>query len=226
MSTKNNCFGEGIVFTISDYFLNFLMGSVYFWLLNIPLIMYLVMYSKEPSFVSKLFLFITLIPIFPAGSALLSVMGKLFKNKDVNITRDFFYAYKTNFIISIKVGLIQVCLFGIFYLEKRYMDSIEGLQFFRYLIEIFILISILINFYLFPIISRFYVGVFDLYKLSIYYLIRKPYIGILAMIMIYLLGFIRYKLSFILALFFTSVLGYFVMSMMNNILIILESRIK
>lgn len=226
MSNKNNYFGEGIIFTISDYFIYFLKGSVYFWGLNIPLIIYLIISSINPSLNSKLFLFIALIPIFPAGSALLSVMGKLFREKSVNITKEFFWSYKTNFVISIKIGLFQVSLLGIFYLEKMYISLNEGLQFFEYLIEIFILICIMINFYLLSIISRFYVRFFDLYKLSIYYLIRSPYIGIVLLIMIYLLSIVTYKLSFILALFFTSILGYVVMSMMNNILTILESRIK
>ena len=226
MSNKKNYFGEGIVFTISDYFIYFLMGSIYFWGLNIPLIIYLIISSINPSFNSKLFLFIALIPIFPAGSALLSVMGKLFREKSVNITRDFFCSYKTNFSISAKIGLLQVSLLAIFHLEKFYISLNEGLLFFKYLIEIFILICIMINFYLISIISRFYVRFFDLYKLSIYYLIRKPHIGIVLMIMIYLLGIVAYKLSFILALFFTSILGYVVMSMMNNILTILEGRIK
>lgn len=226
MSNKNNYFGEGVVFTISDYFIYFLMGSIYFWVLNIPLIIYLIISSINPSWDSKLLLFIALIPIFPAGSALLSVMGKLFREKDVNITRDFFYSYKTNFIISVKIGLLQVFLLGVFNLEKLYISSNEGLKFFKYLIEIFILISIMINFYLLSIISRFYVRFFDLYKLSIYYLIRRPYIGIVSIIMIYLLGVIAYKLSFVLGLFFTSILGYVVISMMNDILTILENRIK
>lgn len=226
MSNKNNYFGEGIVFTISDYFIYFLMGSIYFWVLNIPMIIYLIISSINPSLDSKLFLFIALIPIFPAGSALLSVMGKLFREKDVNITRDFFYSYKTNFVISVKIGLLQVFLLGVFNLEKLYISLNEGLKFFKYLIEIFILISIMINFYLLSIISRFYVRFFDLYKLSIYYLIRRPYIGIVSIIMIYLLGVIAYKLSFVLGLFFTSILGYVVISMMNDILTILENRIK
>lgn len=226
MSNKNNYFGEGIIFTISDYFIYFLMGSIYFWVLNIPLIIYLIISFINPSLDSKLFLFIALMPIFPAGTALLSVMGKLFREKDINITRDFFYSYKTNFVISIKIGLLQVFLLEVFNLEKLYISLNEGLKFFKYLIEIFILINIMINFYLLSIISRFYVRFFDLYKLSIYYLIRRPYIGIVSIIMIYLLGVIAYKLSFILGLFFISILGYVVISMMNNILTILENRIK
>lgn len=226
MSSKNNYFGEGIIFTMSDYFLYFLMASMYFWLVNIPLILYLLISSKDPSLSSKLFMFIVLIPVFPATSALLSVMGKLFRNKSVNVTKEFFKSYKTNFIISIKVGIIQICLLVIFYIESLYIDSTGNLQFFKYLIEIFAFICIAINFYLFAIISRFYIGIFDLYKLSIYYLIRKPYIGIIAICMLYLLGLVTYKLSFILSLYFASVLGYFVMNMINDTLVALESRIK
>lgn len=226
MSNKNNYFGEGVVFTISDYFIYFLMGSIYFWVLNIPLIIYLIISSINPRWDSKLLLFIALIPIFPAGSALLSVMGKLFREKEVSITRDFFCSYQTNFVISVKIGLLQVFLLGVFNLEKLYISLNEGLKFFKYLIEILILINIMINFYLLSIISRFYVRFFDLYKLSIYYLVRKPYIGIVSIIVIYLLEIIAYKLSFVLGLFFTSILGYVVISMMNNILTILENRIK
>lgn len=226
MSNKNNYFGEGVVFTISDYFIYFLMGSIYFWVLNIPLIIYLIISSINPRWDSKLLLFIALIPIFPAGSALLSVMGKLFREKELSITRDFFCSYKTNFVISVKIGLLQVFLLGVFNLEKLYISLNEGLKFFKYLIEILILINIMINFYLLSIISRFYVRFFDLYKLSIYYLVRKPYIGIVSIIVIYLLEIIAYKLSFVLGLFFTSILGYVVISMMNNILTILENRIK
>lgn len=226
MASKNNYFGEGIIFTISDYFLYFFMASIYFGVVNIPLILYLIITSKDPSLDSKLFMFIALIPVFPATSALLSVMGKLFRKKSVNVTKSFFKAYKDNFIISIKVGIIQVCLLGIFYIEGLYIDSIGNLQFFRYLIGILTFICIVINFYLLAIISRFYIRIFDLYKLSIYYLIRKPYIGVVGICVLYLLGFVTYKLSFLLSLYFTSLLGYFVMNMMNDTLVALESRIR
>ena len=50
------------------------------------------------------------IPIGPAATALLSVMGKLIREKDINITKDFFKAYKANFFQSLFFWTLEVVL--------------------------------------------------------------------------------------------------------------------
>lgn len=224
--SNNNYFGEGILFTISDYLIYFFIASIYFWMLNIPFLIYFIFHSINGGGYSAFILFIVLIPIFPALSALFNVMGKLIRENKINITRDFFSSYKTNFLEAVKLGIVQSGTIVLLCVYKRYINSMNNMYFFYYLITCILYICLAINVYIFSILSRFYMKKIDIYKLSIYYFIKKPYIGILSLIMIYIFLRITYSISFIISLIMISVFCYLLMIFMNNILINLESRVN
>src|ERR1035437_608174 len=105
MAKSKREFGEGPIYTITNYIFWFFLGNLYFLLLNIPLLFILiVLLSNGTNSLPEGFTTIIVlccIPIGPAATALLSVMGKLIREKDINITKDFFKAYKTNFFQSL-----------------------------------------------------------------------------------------------------------------------------
>lgn len=102
MAKSKREFGEGPIYTITNDLIWFFWGNFYFLLLNIPLLFVLTVLlsngAKAPSEEFIQIMIICCIPIGPATTALLSVMGKLIREKDIHITRDFFKAYKSNFV--------------------------------------------------------------------------------------------------------------------------------
>jgi len=99
--SKKREFGEGIIYTITNYLWWFLLGNFYFWLMNIPFVViaFIMLVNNDSSF--NLILILSLMPMGPALTALLSVMGKVTRKEDVDLTKDFFYAYKVNFFESL-----------------------------------------------------------------------------------------------------------------------------
>lgn len=230
MARKKHEFGEGPIFTITNHVYWFFMGNLYFLLCNFPLVMVLlaIMSSKDTKTVDSLetLLFITLIPIGPAATALLSVMGKLHREKSVNITRDYFKAYKTNFLQSIFVWTMELIILRILYVDIQIFRSKNYPSFTILLIDVMMLLLLLSGLYMLPLISRFYLKVKDIVKLSLVYTVRKPHITVLNALSIVATGFIFFKVSSIAILFFASIICYLIMLYENPILEELEEQMN
>ena len=86
------------IYTIVRYLYYFFLTNFYFIVCN--LLFFIVFYLADFVFENILLFYITLIPMGPTITAVLSSMGKLVREKDLHPTKDFFIAYKTNFIRS------------------------------------------------------------------------------------------------------------------------------
>jgi hypothetical protein len=153
-------FGEGPIYTITNYILWFLMGNIYFLLLNLPLLyLLLVLLSNGKSALPEGFgivFSLCLIPMGPAATALYSVMGKLVREKDVNVTRDFFKAYKTNFLQSLFFWTLGILLINLLAFDVRVLISYNYPRILIYILFVIIAFIFILGLYVFPIISRFY----------------------------------------------------------------------
>jgi len=230
MAKSKREFGEGPLYTISNYIFWFLLGNLYFLLLNIPLIFILIMLSSNgagtiPQGFTPIII-ICCIPIAPACTALFSVMGKLTREKDINITKDFFKAYKTNFIQSLFFGVLEILIICILFIDMKFFIA-NGYP--RILtIPIFVIIAFvfLMSLYIFPIISRFYLSTKNILKLAAYYTIRKFNITILCFSSFLVVGFIYFKISTFILLFISSIVCYLIMFYQQQILLEIEKKIK
>lgn len=221
MSTKRE-FGEGPIFTITNYIWWFMVGSFYFLLLNIPLTLTLLALNYDPSG-APLLLFLSSIPVGPAATALFSVMGKLVREKDLDITKDFFKSYKTNFVQSLGMWLIELCmLFIIYYDIKFFSKQFPALNFF-FIILAFIVFNA--GLYAFPILSRFYMKTSNIIKLAFYYSMKKIKITFLNLCAIFLSAIIFIKVPNLLLLLATSIVFFLIMYYENNILKEIEERL-
>lgn len=223
--SNNNYFGEGIVFTISDYIIYFLLSSFYFWIVNLPLLLYIILSLINNSNNTLLLLIVTL-PVYPALTALLASMGKLITNKTIKVTKEFFSNYKLNLKSSLSIGLIQNLILGFIYINNLYINSNSNLIFFHYLFLILTIIFLSINFYFFPILSRFYARKLDILKLSLFYFIKRPHVALICFALLYITYFIAYNLSFILSLVLISIFCYILMLLQNKTLLSLKNTIK
>jgi uncharacterized membrane protein YesL len=175
-------FGEGPIFTITNYIFWFMAGSFYFAICNILLILtFLAMTVSDPQqattggadFSILTMLLISAIPAGPAITALLSAMGKLVREKDVNITRDYFRAYKENFKQSLFVWVLELAAIGILMIDLYFFSRQSYGTFIVPFIYAIGLIIIAMGLFAFPIISRFHMKTKDVIRLSFYYSIVK-----------------------------------------------------
>jgi uncharacterized membrane protein YesL len=227
--SKKKEFGEGYVFTISNYIMWFFLGSFYFLLLNIPLILTLmVIGSAKPGSEelsgSFLMLLISSIPLGPALTALMSVMGRIIRTQGTSLTKDFFKAYKTNFIQSLMIWVVESIIFLILYIDIKYFSiKLPVSKYFFYFIGTLVFI---IGLYVYPIISRFYMKTRNILKLSLYCAVKNPKITIANICLSIIYGFLLMSLPSILPLFLISILCYGIMYLEKDIINGIESKLE
>ena len=207
------------IFTAINYFYCFFMGNLYFALLNIPLMILLFMYSQpnNPQ-LSLLEIFICCLPIGPAFTALLGAMGKLVREKDINITKDYFKMYKTNFKQSFLLWSLLLAVLTILYVDIK---TVKNELFYLFLL-LFALVLI-IAFYMFPIISRFYLKTNEVIIMSVIYAFTQIKTTILIITTLLACYAIFNTAPGISILFIMSLLFYGIMYCENNLLKKFES---
>lgn len=205
-------FGQGILFTFTNYIYWFILTNIYFVFCNIIFLVAFI--TLEPVFSNTVLIFIALIPTGPAITALWHVMDKLVRAKEISPTKDFFYGYKLNFKDTLKVWLpmlgaifILVIDLQYFQLENTGTNQVLAIVF---LIMLFFLIYFL--FYVLPITAKFNFRVRDVYKLSFYYSFKKIKKSTGNMGMIFITIFLTYITTSFLILFIASILCYLLTS--------------
>lgn len=223
-------FGEGPIFTITNYIFWFMGGSLYFGICNILFLFTLLAVAStpaenaDPSFLTLLM--ISAIPAGPAITALLSAMGKLVREKDVNITKDFFKAYKQSFKQSFIVWIIELAAIGILLVDFIFFNR---QPYGKYIIPFISAIGIIISamgLYAFPLISRFHMKTKDVIRLSFYYTIVKYKITVLNVAAIIIGGFVVYKFTLIGMIFAASGIAFLLMYYQKDLLKELEEQFK
>jgi Predicted integral membrane protein len=217
-------FGEGPIYTITNYIYWLFMGTVYFALCNL-LFLFVAFTPIQNNDSSVLVLFvISLIPAGPAITALLSAMGKLVRDKDVNITKDYFKAYKENFKQSLQVWLMLIAVLCILFVDITFFNKkAYGLFFVPFMYAAGI-IALLMSFYAFPLISRFYLRTRDVIRLSFYYAITKIKVTLMNISVIILAVFVL-KINSISIFFIASAMCYLIMFYEKDLLKQIEEQV-
>jgi len=229
MAKSKGEFAEGPIYIIIDYICWFFLGNLYFLLMNIPLLLILtVVLSNDASLAQDWVtpIIICCIPIGPAATALLSVMGKLIREKDINITKDFFKAYKASFFQSLFFGALEIIIISILVMDIRFFNAgryPRALTIFIFIIIAFIL---LMSLYVFPIISRFYLNTKYILKTAAYYTFRKFHITILNFVMLLVIGYIFFKISIFVLAFIVSIICYSIMFYQQETLLKIQEDMK
>lgn len=220
-------FGEGPIFIATNYIWWFLVGNFYFWLLNIPMLLVVLGIISTVGSDNTLLFIVTLLPMSPALTALLSSMGKLIREKDINMTKEFFKAYKTNFVESAIFGFFEVLILGILYFDRVYFATTSSSATLQMAMLVMAIIFLaIINFYVLPIVSRFYLKKMQIVKLAIFYLFRRIHVAAAALAILYLLWTISLKGGSIILLFSASILCYIVMLFHTNTLNEIEAMLQ
>jgi uncharacterized membrane protein YesL len=220
-------FGDGIIFTISNYIWWFLLVNFYFWILNIPLIIVTLSMAISGDYGLNLLLILALLPLGPALTALFSIMGKLTREGDINVTKDFFKAYKENFFESMFFWTIELVIILILWTEIKFINGNSSLYYLGIIPRIMLFVCITLTFYIFPILSRFYLKRKDVFRLSVLYLFKKIYFGIFYIVSIFVIWLTLSKISgATIILLFVSIMGYLVMYLEKGMLQEIEETIE
>ncbi|MGV8983419.1 DUF624 domain-containing protein [Clostridium sp.] len=228
MANNNSQFGEGIFFTMANYIFWFFMGNIYFALMNIPLIFILtVIFTNITSQFSPAVYFIIVIcciPVGPSATALFSVMGKLSRDKEINITNDFFKAYKTNFTQSLFLWVIEILIIIALFMYSRFFTNHNFPQIFTILMYIFICFVATIGLYILPILSRFYMKTKDIIRVAAYYFVRKPYVSLLNLSMLIISSFLFIRFALLVLIFLSSIIAFIIMCFERELFLELEEK--
>lgn len=210
------------IYTMIKYLYYFFLTNFYFIMCNI--LFFIVFYLADLVFENILLFYITLIPMGPSITAVLSSMGKLVREKDVNPTKDFFIAYKNNFIPTMKYWLIQLTI--IFILLIDILQQVTDTSLFSIIYLILLIVCIFIMIYAFPIISRFEVKIKNLFIVSIYANFKYIRTTLLNVSTIVAFGFIYFNFPSLSSLFMVSLIGYFLMYNLQKPMIQMEEEMS
>lgn len=135
---------------------------------------------------------IPLVTIIPASVALYHTSNKIiFNGRGQGVMKDFFNTFKDNFVLSFKINCIWIAatffvVVGMYAGIQIYKINIFGL--------LYLILGILITFvylittiYIPAVISRFYLGVMDTIRLSVFFAMQNIFISILNVLLLVLL---------------------------------------
>ena len=210
------------LYTMVRYLYYFFLTNFYFIVCN--LLFFIVFYLADIVFENILLFYVTLIPMGPTITAVLSSMGKLVREKDLHPTKDFFIAYKTNFITTMKYWLIQLTV--IFILLIDILQTATDTSLFSMIYLILLMVCILIMIYALPIIARFEVKIKNLFIISIYANFKYIKATLLNVSTIVAFGFIYFNFPSLSTLFTVSLIGYFVMYNLQKPMIQMEEEMS
>lgn len=218
-------FGEGPIYTITNYIFWFLVGSLYFGLCSILFLFVFLTPQENPDSSILFILMISLIPTGPAITALMSVMGKLVREKDARLTRDYFKAYKQGFKQSMVIWLLELGTLSILMIDIMFFKKQSYGIFVIPIMYVIAIVILVMGLYAFPLISRFKLRIKDIIRLSFYYSIVKFKVTFLNISALIIGGFLLYKYTSIAIFFVTSGVCYLIMFYEKDILKELEDQI-
>ncbi|EKQ50392.1 MULTISPECIES: DUF624 domain-containing protein [unclassified Clostridium] len=226
--SKKREFNDGVIVKFFNYVWWFLLANFYFWILNIPFIFVVLGLTNYGTIDVYMIIILMLssIPIGPALTALLSLMGKLTREGDIDVTKDFFKAYKVNFLDSVFFWTLGIIILTLAWIELLYFNNNLSLTLVKIIPMSIISICIAMWFHIFPIISRFYLKKKEIFALSLMYLAKKIYVCIISIAAAFIIWniFIKIKLIVILPLFFVSTICYLIMLMEKSMLLDIEKK--
>lgn len=224
--SKKRYFGEGTLLTISNYVLAFFLNTIYFYICNIPLLVfYLIPYGFKVTQGSKYILIPTLIFIGPALTALYGAMGRIARYGDVSFFEDYFKSYKEGFKQSILLWIIGMIIIVIFATDRYYLSKTSFAYFFVLIFGICISLTVLCALYIFPIVSRFKLKIRDILRISVFYAVTRFKITILLVLILSLGLFIFEKSPAFTIPFFPGLFCYLSMRLLSPIFVEIEKRI-
>ncbi|MER2061060.1 MAG: DUF624 domain-containing protein [Niallia sp.] len=202
-------FGQGILFTFSNYVYWIVLTNIYFVATNALFIFFFM--TLTPSFSNIGLYALALIPSGPAISGLLYSMEKLVRTKELSPTADFFYGYRSNLKGTFLIWTIILAVYFVLLIDLQYLrltvTPINQIIFIVLLVLTLIWTMLSIN--LLMINSRYTFRIRDLVKLSAYYQFIKFKESIGNVLILFLVAFATVITTDFLIIFIASLIAMF-----------------
>ncbi len=117
-----------------------------------------------------LVLCIPLVTIGPATTSLYYAVVKVIRRERGYLVREFFHSFKLNFKSGLISGLLITVFFIVLFFDRRFATGLEGTQGFVMLSVFNAMIFLLacVTIYIFPLLSRFSMGIRQLFKTALF----------------------------------------------------------
>lgn len=194
MKEKNST--DTLFYKASQYIYYFLLTNAYFLVSNALILLALILL---PLSISNLLVYgVALIPTGASLTALFYAMGKLYREKTIQPTKDYWKAYLDNFKESTKYWLIMIALLIVLSVDILYVLE-RGWIFLTVVSLIVLAIMMVTMIYAFSILARFEVTTKNLMIFSILLLFRNilnslSLLFLLVAFIVILYGFAGYAL--------------------------------
>lgn len=211
---SNMEYKENIIFTAFNLVAWFVLANLYFLASNILFMGYNIIFGIDVGSNISILLFISLIPMGPALTALCASMGKIIREKDINITRYYIKSYKMNFKQSLQLWCAELTILYISYINLNLAANGGILSDFTILFIIICAFTVALGTIAFPIISRFDFKTIDVIKIAFVYSIKKIQVIVINMIVLLIGFFLIYALPVTVFLCLSSLICFAIM--LNN----------
>ena len=200
-------FGQGILFTFSNYVYWILLTNIYFVATNAIFIFFFM--TLTPTFSNIGLYVLALIPSGPAISGLLYSMEKLVRTKELSPTADFFYGYRSNLKGTFFTWTIILAVYFVLLIDLQYLritvTPVNQMIFIVLLVLTLIWTMLSIN--MLMINARFTFRIRDLVKLSAFYQFTKFKETIGNILILFLVAFVTVFTTDFLVIFMASLIA-------------------
>lgn len=166
------------------------------------------------------------IPIVTMGAAttaLFYVMGKHSRDEQINMIKDFWKGFISNFAQSTVVFIVMSICVGVLYFNIKNLHLVEDYIMLYIPFNIFILIEwILISVYVYPLISRYKLSTFDVFKKSFLLANTNLFRSIMSFLVIVGMFFLIYWKSYFL-IFIMSIYAFLIYNILKGVFLKYES---
>lgn len=190
-----------------DSFYGIFMSNTMFLLSNIPLI--LMLFARN----SLIEIYFASLLTCPAITALYYTMGKFFRYEDISVIKNYIKGYKSNFLMSIKIGLLlNTPIMLIAYSLFRAATP------FYYLQVIFVICLLMMMLYTYPLLSRYHITVKNLLVLSFISILKQVKSTLAMIILLFMMVIITLLYTSLSVLFAFSIFAYMSIFLTNSYL--------
>ena len=203
---------------IFSYIMYFLVTNFLFFISNITVLAFFVLFGVNDLSRNLPLFFISLIPFGASFTALLYTMGLLQRNKEISTIKDYFRSYKQNFIQSTLIWCIELIIIFILSINIIYSNTIPQGFIFKIFSTTILIILLLITPNIYILLSRFHFKTNDLVKAAVAIAFSKPGLTLSnAAIFLFGLILIDIKTSYTIT-FVASIIAYLLMYRNRNML--------
>lgn len=174
----NEIFNFDKILETFNYIFWFFTLNLLFWILNIPIILFFTFIGISQIFTYFPLFLVCLIPVMPSFTVILYCINKIYKNKSINLFKDFIRGFKLNFLQSLIIWFIELVLIFLIYSNIKFFSIVSNNLIISSLFICLLSLIILLTPYLFLIISRFSMTNMQVLRLSFILTFTRPILTI------------------------------------------------